>query len=201
MSSSRPVSAQIIHESTFTFVTPGTAAGSRQFAFNASCRHGVSEQPLPHAWRVWRLMISVAGFAAFGRTDLVLVPPPSLEVVAADFAGAFEPLPGAFGAFFLGALEDTLAPFCEDPLGIKSPTGRTALDPASTTDSAAEVAASPIRSSTPFDLFLLGIGCSLRWLCALRVVSQIRCQPSRDHSAVGIDATPRDDSLKRKDVK
>jgi hypothetical protein len=72
----------------------------------------------------------------------------------------------AFGADFevlaCTALEEAFAPFGVLRVGIRSPTACMALDPALITTSAADVAASPIRSSTPLDFFLLGIKRSLR---------------------------------------
>jgi hypothetical protein len=103
----------------------------------------------------------IVDLAAFGARFLVLESPPSLEALAPAFAVALELFLDGFGAFFFDALEDAFVPFCEEPPGIKSPTACMALEPASMTTSAAELAAWPIRSRTPFDFFLLGITCSL----------------------------------------
>jgi hypothetical protein len=71
----------------------------------------------------------------------------------------------AFGVDFVvlafTPLEEAFAPFDVLPVGIISPTACMAFDPALITTSAADVAASPIRSSTPLDFFLLGIKRSL----------------------------------------
>jgi hypothetical protein len=83
----------------------------------------------------------------------------------ADF-GALEAFASVFGADFevlaFAALEDAFAPFSALPAGIISPTACMALDPALITTSAADVAASPIRSNTPLEAFFLGIKFSLR---------------------------------------
>jgi hypothetical protein len=78
-----------------------------------------------------------------------------LDLEAFAFGADFDVLPSA-------ALEEAFAPFGVLRIGIISPTACMALDPALITTSAADVAASPIRSSTPLDFFLLGIRRSLR---------------------------------------
>jgi hypothetical protein len=96
-----------------------------------------------------------ADIAAFALVALVAV---------AFFATGFASF--AFPVFFVAAafrtgnvevLEDFFGLFLGVLLGIMSPTTWTALEPASITTSAADVAASPIRSSTPFDFFLVAI--------------------------------------------
>ena len=71
-------------------------------------------------------------------------------VVAFAFGADFDVLPCT-------AVEEAFAALGVLRVGIISPTACMALDPALITTSAADVAASPIRSSTPLDFLLLAI--------------------------------------------
>jgi hypothetical protein len=103
---------------------------------------------------------------------------------AATF-GVLEAFAIVFGADFkvlaFADVEDAFAPFGALPVGIISPTACMALDPALITTSAADVAASPIRSNTPLEIFFLGIQCSLpgKALCLLALLQAIRAYSRR----------------------
>jgi hypothetical protein len=89
-------------------------------------------------------LVESAAVFFFAATFLVL------EAVAIAFGADFEVLP-------FTALEEAFAPLGVLRAGIISPTACMALDPALITTSAADEAASPIRSSTPLVFFSLGI--------------------------------------------
>jgi hypothetical protein len=102
----------------------------------------------------------IAAFCAFGAAAFGMAA--TFFGALEAFAEAFELLAEAFLArLTLAALGAAFALDCGVPVGIMLPTARMAFEPASITTPAADVAASPIRSMTPFDFFLRAIECSV----------------------------------------